>query len=706
EGPVSVAIWTTTPWTLPASLAVCVHPELEYVLIQGVSNGALCRFVLAQGLAKTALERWGIEDAEVLGVVLGQALEGLRLQHPFYEGRQVPILLGQHVTVEAGTGCVHTAPDHGVDDFYVARRYGIETINLIDDHGVYRAQTEQFAGEHVYKVDPKIIALLRERGRLLAEREIEHSYPHCWRTKTPLIFRATPQWFVSMTKNDLLKQAKTAIKNVSWYPSAGLERMSSMLDLSPDWCISRQRTWGVPLPFFVHRETETLHPDTAALIEEVAQLVEKDGIDAWYDLDYATLLGEDADSYRPVTDTLDVWFDSGVTHFSVLRRRDELAFPADLYLEGSDQHRGWFQSSLKTSIGMYGQAPYKAVFTNGFTVDAQGRKMSKSLGNVISPQKIVNDLGADVLRLWVSATDCSAEVTVSPEILKQITDYYRRIRNTSRFLLANLHDFDPEQHLIDSADMVALDVWLLCLARNLQEEIKAAYERFDFLTVYQRVHRFCSVELGGFYLDIIKDRQYTLPAGHVARRSAQSALFHVLHAMVRWIAPILSFTAEEIWEHVPGANGESVFFTTWYEPLETLDLSSDFDAEYWQQLIAVRSAVNKEIEKVRQAGDIGGSLEAKVTITGSKEFGEALNRMGDELRFLLMVSAVEVGTSARGEKSSDAEGFSIQVSKVNHKKCERCWHHRASVGQSSAHPTLCARCEKNVADTGEERRYV
>lgn len=710
QGRVSVVIWTTTPWTLPASQAVSLNAELPYVLVQGALTrgdhaGQHVRLILAQALWEAAAERFGLENACVLGTATGKALERVVLQHPFYD-RTVPVILGDHVTTEAGTGCVHTAPDHGLDDFYVARRYGLPTLSLLDDQGIFKEQTPLFAGHHVYKVDPEVIAELKKHGNLYAENKIEHSYPHCWRTKTPLIFRATPQWFISMNKSGLLKRAKTVIKDVQWVPSRGKERMASMLAQSPDWCISRQRTWGVPLPFYVHRETETLHPDSVELIEKVAQAVAKGGIDAWYELDHAALLGEDAERYRPITDTLDVWFDSGTTQFSVLQQNEHLKFPADVYLEGSDQHRGWFQSSLKTSVGMFGKAPYKTVVTHGFTVDSQGKKMSKSLGNVISPQKVADSLGADILRLWVSATDYTAEMSVSEDILKQTTDYYRRIRNTARFLLANLHDFDPQQHSVALGELVALDQWLVRYASELQKEIKEAYEHYDFLTVYQRVHHFCSVELGGFYLDIVKDRQYTLPADHPARRSAQTAMYHVIHAMVRWIAPILSFTADEIWSFIPGKKLDSVFLVTWYEPLEKLRLDSAFESVYWQQLMNVRTAVNRELEKMRQAGEIGGSLEAKVTLSGSDELVEALGRIGDELRFLLMTSEVEVVPASTQGGSTDAEAFTIRVTKLAHDKCGRCWHYRPTVGESEAHPTLCRRCVTNISGEGEQRQYV
>jgi len=705
EGPLSVVIWTTTPWTLPASQAVTVHPEFDYVLVQVEVNGQPSRLILAEALLEDAVSRMSVENVKVLGSVKGNQLEHCQLQHPFYD-RAVPIILGEHVTTETGTGCVHTAPDHGLDDFFVGRKYGLETLNLVDDQGVFSSVTPLFAGEHVYKVDEKIIDVLKEKARLLAANKFEHSYPHCWRTKTPLIFRATPQWFVSMSKEHLLDKALKAVDSVSWVPTRGKERMSSMLGQSPDWCISRQRTWGVPLPFFIHKDTHELHPESVSLIEKVAQVVEQSGIDAWYELDMNELLGSDADQYLRCQDTLDVWFDSGVTHFAVLEARQELGFPADVYLEGSDQHRGWFQSSLKTSIGMNGCPPYRTVVTHGFTVDSQGRKMSKSLGNVVAPQKVVDQLGADILRLWVSATDYTAEMSVSQDILKQTADHYRRIRNTARFLLANLHDFDPATDLVEPGEMLALDQWLMNHAQKLQKQVKSAYESYDFLTVYQQVHHFCSIELGGFYPDILKDCKYTLPAKHKVRRSAQSALYHVVQALVRWIAPILSFTAEEIWSFIPGEKGASVFLTTWYEPLESMAFSSEFKPVFWQQMVAIRNAVNKEIEKARQSGKVGSSLEVKLILRGSEELTEALCRLGDELRFLLMTSEAEVLPFSDQPGSSDAEAFMIKVERSEHDKCGRCWHFRPTVGQNEAHPSLCDRCVENIEGQGEVRQYV
>ncbi|MCX2795932.1 isoleucine--tRNA ligase [Microbulbifer thermotolerans] len=701
DGPLSVVIWTTTPWTLPSSQAVSVNAELEYVVVQAGDR----RILVAEALKDAVLERAGL-SGEVVGRIRGAALEHLKLHHPFYD-KLLPIVLGNHVTTDAGTGCVHTAPDHGPDDFLVGKRYGIDTLNYVDDNGVYRDSVPLFAGEHVYKVDDKIVALLKEKGVLLCEDKLVHSYPHCWRTKTPLIYRATPQWFISMQQNDLLDHAQQAADQVEWIPDWGKARIDAMLDASPDWCISRQRTWGVPIALFVHKETHEIHPDTPALMEKVAERVDAEGMDVWFDLDPNELLGSEADQYQKVTDTLDVWFDSGVTHFAVLERREGLRFPADLYLEGSDQHRGWFQSSLKTSIAINNCAPYKQVLTHGFTVDAQGRKMSKSVGNVVAPQEVINKLGADVLRLWVAATDFSGEMAVSDEILKRTADSYRRLRNTARFLLSNLAGFDPQTDLLPEDALLALDRWALDKASRLQDEIVAAYDHYQFHHIYQKLHNFCVVDLGGFYLDIIKDRQYTTQRDSVARRSAQTALYHIVQAFARWIAPILSFTAEEVWQFIPGEKAESVFLEEWY-PLPKLPADFAKGADYWAAIAQVKTAVNKVLEEQRAAGNIGGSLQAAVTLYADDELRGKLAELEDELRFVLICSSTSVQrlSDAAGAHSTELSGLKVDVRKVDHPKCARCWHYRADVGADPEHPEICSRCVDNVAGSGEERHYA
>ncbi|MGN0920391.1 MAG: isoleucine--tRNA ligase [Cellvibrio sp.] len=701
-GAISLVIWTTTPWTLPANQAVSAGAEIDYVLLQVGDQ----RLLVAEVLVESVLKRAGVEGAEVVGHVKGAALEGLKLQHPFY-ARQVPILLGDHVTTDAGTGFVHTAPDHGADDFNVSLKYGIETLNYIDDNGYYRPNVEIFAGDHVYKVDEKVIALLIEKNALLAQGKITHSFPHCWRTKTPLIFRATPQWFVSMSKNGLRDTVAEAVDGVQWIPDWGRARIDAMLASSPDWCVSRQRTWGVPIALFIHKETQELHPETARLIEEVALRVEKDGMDAWFDLDVKELLGDEADSYVKVTDTLDVWFDSGVTHHAVLRTRPELRFPADLYLEGSDQHRGWFQSSLKTSMAINNCPPYKAVLTHGFTVDAQGRKMSKSVGNVIPPQKVMNDLGADVLRLWVAATDFSTEMSVSDEILKRTADSYRRIRNTARFMLSNLAGFNPATDCVAVDEMVKLDRWIISRTAKLQQEIIDAYDSYQFHLIYQKLHNFCVVDLGGFYLDIIKDRQYTVKADALPRRSAQTALFYVSEALVRWIAPILSFTADEIWQVMPGEREANVFVSEWFQ-LPVID-GVEFSDSYWDLIADVKTAVNKVLEAKRAEGVIGASLTAEVTLYCDEELKAQLAKLEDELRFVLITSAATLGAAADADAdavATEQAGLKVKAIKSQATKCARCWHFRADVGSNPAHPEICLRCVDNAYGAGEQRHFA
>ncbi len=707
EGEASVVIWTTTPWTLPANQAVSLNAELDYVLVQCDTGTGAERLLLAEALAEETMGRYGIEDYQVVGRCKGQALEGQMLAHPFYD-RQVPVILGDHVTTDAGTGAVHTAPDHGVEDFNVGRAYDIGTLNLVAGNGVFVEAAGEFAGEHVYKVEDKIVAALEANNRLVIQKKFNHSYPHCWRTKTPLIYRATPQWFISMEKEGLKTKALDAIKQVEWFPGWGQNRIEAMVEQSPDWCVSRQRTWGVPIALFVNKNTGELHPETPQLIEAVALEVEKTGIDAWFELEAESLLGADADQYEKVLDTLDVWFDSGVTHYSVLDRTDGLEYPANMYLEGSDQHRGWFQSSLKTAIAIKGTAPYKQVLTHGFTVDGDGRKMSKSVGNVVSPQEVMNKYGADILRLWVASTDFSSEMTVSDEILKRTADAYRRIRNTARFLLSNLSGFDPKTDLVAPEDMVALDRWAVDRTAQLQEELVGHYDQYQMLQVYQKVSHFCSLDLGGFYLDIIKDRQYTAKTDSVARRSCQTALFHIMEALVRWVAPILSFTADEIWQQMPGERAESVQLATWYEGLTDLNADTQLGRDFWQQVLAVKTAVNKELENQRSAGNIGGSLEAEVTLFCAPELQAELDKLEDELRFVLITSqaAVRPLSEAGDAVATELEGLSVQVVKSEQAKCDRCWHHREDVGQNAEHEALCGRCVENVSGAGEQRSFA
>ncbi len=711
EGPISVLIWTTTPWTLPANLAVALNPTVEYVLLQVDSELGTERLLLAEELADAALQRYGIENHVVVARGKGAALDRLTLRHPFYE-RESLLVIGDHVTLEAGTGAVHTAPGHGQDDFEIGRKYGLEIYNPVGDNGCFLPSTELFAGEHVFAANDHVIEVLKQHDALIHVEKYQHSYPHCWRHKTPIIFRATPQWFISMEQAGLRDLAMAEIKKVRWVPSWGQARIESMIENRPDWCISRQRYWGVPIPLFMHRETKALHPRTAELIEAVAKRIEVAGIQAWFSLEASELLGDEVDDYVKLSDTLDVWFDSGTTHFSVLQQDAErFHFPADMYLEGSDQHRGWFHSSLLASCAMHGQAPYRQVLTHGFTVDAKGMKMSKSVGNVIAPLKVTKTLGADILRLWVAATDYSGEMSISDEILKRTADSYRRIRNTLRFLLANTNGFDPAEHSVAAAEMLALDQWIVAATLQLQTELQQHYDDYHFHVAVQKIHNFCSETLGGFYLDVIKDRQYTTQADSRARRSCQTAMYHVTEAMTRWIAPILSFTADEVWENMPGERAElGVFTAEWYDGLSAYS-NSDVDGAVWDALEQVRAEVTRNLEVLRQDGKIGSSLDADVTIFADQALIDQLQVISDELRFVMITSSAELKPLEAAQADAalalrDGSKIVVQAGPSAHEKCVRCWHHRADVGSHAEHPELCGRCIENIDGNGEQRRYA
>ena len=708
KGPLSVVIWTTTPWTLPANQGIALNPELEYAIVQCEIEGKQERLVVAEVLLKDVMLRYDAGEHHVIAYCKGSALEKQLLQHPFYD-RQVPIILGDYVTTDAGTGAVHTAPGHGQDDYVVGMKYGLPIDNPVDSNGVFLASTEFFAGEHVFSANEHVVEVLKEKGALAHHEAILHSYPHCWRHKTPIIFRATPQWFISMDKKHLREQALNEVKRVEWIPDWGQARIESMIEGRPDWCISRQRTWGVPIAFFVHKETGELHPRTAELIEQVAKRIEEKGVEAWFELEASELIGEDAEHYDKMQDTLDVWFDSGVTHAAVLDRREPLNFPADLYLEGSDQHRGWFQSSLLTSTAMNDVAPYKSVLTHGFTVDADGKKMSKSKGNVVAPQSIMKNLGADVLRLWVAATDYRGEMNVSDEILKRTSDGYRRLRNTARFLLSNLDGFDPVKDCVDAKEMLPLDRWVVDRTFQLQNEVISAYEDYHFQKIYQKVHHFCAMDLGSFYLDIVKDRQYTAKTDGLARRSAQTAMYHVVEAMARWLAPITSYTADEIWQYIPGERSDSIFLERWYEKLFELDADSAMDRAFWEKIMLVRAAVSKEIESVRSKGDIGSSLNAEVELYCNEEYFTTLNLLSSELHFIFITS----GASLADEKfcpedaiQTEVDGIRLKVTASEHEKCVRCWHQSYDVGENKEHPELCGRCVDNIDGEGEVRQFA
>ncbi|CAI1045375.1 Isoleucine--tRNA ligase [Serratia marcescens] len=707
SGAISLVIWTTTPWTLPANRAISLHPDFTYQLVQ-VDGQCL---ILAAELVESVMKRAGITEWTVLGSCKGADLELLRFKHPFMDF-DVPAILGEHVTLDAGTGAVHTAPGHGPDDFVIGQKYGLEVANPVGPNGCYLTGTYPLLdGKFVFKANDLIVDLLRDKGALLHVEKFLHSYPCCWRHKTPIIFRATPQWFISMDQKGLRQQSLEEIKGVQWIPDWGQARIEMMVANRPDWCISRQRTWGVPMSLFVHKETEQLHPRSVELMEEVAKRVEQDGIQAWWDLDAADILGADAADYVKVPDTLDVWFDSGSTHASVVDVRPEFhGHSADMYLEGSDQHRGWFMSSLMISTAMKGKAPYKEVLTHGFTVDGQGRKMSKSIGNTVSPQDVMNKLGGDILRLWVASTDYTGEIAVSDEILKRSADSYRRIRNTARFLLANLNGFEPSTDCVAPEDMVVLDRWAVGRALAAQQDIEQAYANYDFHEVVQRLMQFCSVEMGSFYLDIIKDRQYTAKSDSVARRSCQTALYHIVEALVRWMAPIMSFTADEIWGFMPGKRAQYVFTEEWYDGLFGLAEGEPMNDAFWAELLKVRGEVNKVLEQARADKRLGGSLEAAVTLYADSELAARLNSLQDELRFVLLTSAASVAPLAEAPADAQAsellKGLKIAFSTAPGEKCPRCWHYTTDIGLVAEHADICGRCVSNVAGDGEKRNFA
>jgi isoleucyl-tRNA synthetase len=712
-GPALAVIWTTTAWTIPSNQALNAHPAFDYALV-ATPRGHL---VLAVDRVAACLARYGLAGT-IVATARGTALENIRFRHPFYD-RPSPVLLGEYVTLEQGTGIVHSSPAYGVEDFLSCRAYGMkdeEMLNPVEGDGRFAASLPYFGGQKIWDANARIVDKLREVGALLHEEKVTHSYMHCWRHKTPIIYRATTQWFAGMDEvpgwngvkpaATLRSLALAGIEATRFYPAWGKARLYGMIANRPDWTLSRQRQWGTPMPFFIHRETGELHPRTLELLEQVAQRVERGGIEAWQTLQAEELLGADAARYIKIKDTLDVWFDSGATHQTVMggpegRREhrgshpDDTAFPADLYLEGSDQHRGWFHSSLLVSCMLNGVPPYKALLTHGFTVDGQGLKMSKSRGNVVAPQKVSGTLGAEILRLWTAATDYSGELSISDEILKRVVESYRRIRNTLRFLMANTADFDPARDRVPVAEMLELDRYALAAAGAMAEASRADYARYEFHVFVQRLQTYCSEDLGGFYLDVLKDRLYTSARGSRARRSAQTALAAIRDALLELMAPVLSFTAEEAWRIVHPADA-SVFCRTWIDSLPPVPDAAALTAK-WARILGVRAAVLKELEALRSDGRIGSSLQAEVTLTAAEPEYSALASLGDDLRFVLITSAATV---ARGD------ALAIAAAPSPHAKCERCWHYRGDVGVDAAHPTICGRCVANLRGAGEARRYA
>ena len=686
---ISFVIWTTTPWTIPSNVAVCINPELDYALIK--LDGEY--LVIAEAMIELCMERWGT-TSELVSKTLGKNLVDISLIHPFIE-RNSELLHGDHVTTEAGTGCVHTAPAHGLDDYFICKKHGIETFKALNSKGFFKEEFEFIAGLPASKADPLVIEKLNEVKALVNCEDFHHSYPHCWRHRSPLIFTSTAQWFISMNKSGLLNEALQSISGVSWEPSWGEQRIEGMLTDRPDWCISRQRNWGVPITLVVHKESGAIHPNQSELFKQFANLIEENGISSWESLDLNEFI-DDGDSYIKITDSLDVWFDSGVTHFAVSEQRFEEGIVADLYLEGSDQHRGWFQSSLLTSIAMNGRAPYKAVLTHGFVVDENGRKQSKSLGNVVSPQKVWDSLGADILRLWVASADFRSEMVASDEILKRVSDQYRRIRNTFRFILGNLNDFDESKKIVFE-DQIELDKWIVLETSKLQEDVLKLYESYSYHNVVQKIHNFCVNELGGIYLDIVKDRLYTCKDSSHARQSCQTSLNYVLNTMVRLTAPILSFTSEEIWQTHPSLKGqnESIFLSKYFESKqegECVISSSD-----WARIFEIKDIVNQSIERLRNENKLKGSLDSNVIISANEEDKSILDKLGSELHFVFISSQASV---------IDGDTLSIQIDQMSDNKCTRCWHRDSTVGESKDHPEICSRCEENIDQSGESRSFV
>ncbi len=681
DDPVSAVIWTTTPWTIPANRAICLHPDVDYALVVTARG----RLVLACSLAEVCLQRYGLEREHCIeGIAKGAALEGAGFLHPYLE-RSSPVLLGDHVTTDSGTGLVHTAPGHGLEDFVVGQRYGLEVDVPVDDMGSFSEETPEFAGLNVWKANPRIVEVLGAKGRLLASEEYRHSYPKCWRHKTPVLFRATRQWFVSMDREvdgvSLRESALKAVADTEFFPSWGQARLDAMIRNRPDWCLSRQRRWNVPIALFLHRKTDEPHPRTQELLEEVACRIEREGIGAWEALTVEEMLGSGAKDYRKSGDTLDVWFDSGTTHRTVLCADPGQRYPADMYLEGSDQHRGWFHSSLLTGCALDGRAPYRQLLTHGFVVDQGGRKMSKSMQNAVSPDKMIRQYGADILRLWVGATDCSTDLNLSPEIISRTVEMYRRIRNTVRFLLANLADFDPGSDSIPPDRLLEIDRFMLADAERWRAHVAdGLYPVYGFHHAVQEIHSMCSQRLGAFYLDILKDRLYTCPTQSHARRSAQTALHAITAELLKLAAPVVPFTAEEAWKAYAGNEGESVMFHVW----QPLAQPSDGAAlmRKWEHVIKWRRNVQKTLEEMRAAGDIGSSLMAEVELEADGEDHQALASLGGDLRYVLMVSSVLLRRGGGGVKAVPS----------TQPKCVRCWHHCATVGSSAGHPEICSRC--------------
>jgi len=705
---VYVVIWTTTPWTIPANLAIALHPDFKYVAVE-TTNGDI--LILARDLVEACMQKFGISDYSILQEIEARALEHKKCLHPIYH-RESLIVLGHHVTLDAGTGCVHTAPGHGREDYDVGLSYGIETYSPVDDNGCFTEEVELFKGQFVFDANKAINAKLAEIGALVSEETIEHSYPHCWRCKKPVIFRATPQWFISMDKTGLRKKTLEEIDRVEWIPQWGQDRIYSMIENRPDWCVSRQRAWGIPIIVF-YCDTCQTQIITQETIDFVCDAFEKNGADAWFEKEASELLPPGTacpecgnHSLTKETDILDVWFDSGVSHAAVLEPRPNLTWPADLYLEGSDQHRGWFHSSILTAVGTRNQAPYKAVLTHGYVVDADGKKMSKSLGNVVAPMEVIDKYGAEILRLWVSASDYRDDVRISEKFLKQLSDAYRRIRNTSRFMIGNVFDFDKEKEAIPYESMLDIDKFALHRLQELIEKTRKAYDSYEFHIIYHALYNFCTLDLSAFYLDILKDRLYTSPPDSFDRRSAQTTLSILLDAIVRIMAPILSFTAEEIWQHMSDYTGKEKSVHLASLPEVTAEWKNEPLAARWNGLLQARGEVTKAIEEARNKKLVGHSLDAAVTLSVDDSLYETLQPFAEDLRSIFITSKalLVMGEKLEGAYVSPViEGLSIQVEPATEEKCERCWVHDESVGTIPERPTICNRCQGALEQMKNEK---
>ncbi|MFZ5772307.1 MAG: isoleucine--tRNA ligase [Thermodesulfobacteriota bacterium] len=699
---VFAVIWTTTPWTLPANLAVALHPQFTYAAVKNGDEVLL----MAEGLVEQACAACEISGYEILATFAAGLLEGRKCKHPFLE-RESVIVLADYVTLDTGTGCVHTAPGHGREDYLTGLRYGLPVLSPVDDAGRFTDEAGPYAGMNILAANPKICDDLRASGHLLAQGRLSHSYPHCWRCKKPVIFRATEQWFIGMENNELRKKALAAIRKVSWTPSWGMERIYGMVEGRPDWCLSRQRAWGVPITAIMCGKCGEIINDEA-INSRIEQLFLKEGADAWFSHELRDFLGEDTSCGRcggaefvKETDILDVWFDSGVSFAAVVEERG-LPFPADLYLEGSDQHRGWFQSSLLAAVGTRGRAPYRGVLTHGFVVDGQGRKMSKSIGNVIAPGEIIKEYGADILRLWVSSEDYRDDIKISNEILKRLAEAYRKIRNTVRYMLGNLSDFSPATDMVPVADMPEIDQWAISRFELVKRRVMQAYENFEFHTVFHTLYQFCTVTMSAFYLDILKDRLYTELDRSPARRSAQTVLYEILDGMIRLMSPVLSFTADEVWSHLPADAGrEESIFLAGFPARKDGNLNKELNAT-WERLQAVRAEITRVLEVARQDKIIGHSLEAEVWLAVPAELADFLADKWQTLETICIVSRLHrAETPPEGAMASEEiPGLAVLVKTASSEKCERCWMRSESVGQNAEHPTICGRCCSVVVQLG------